>query len=429
MPYRHIIDGCLADRIGEGGLTATAFDRARTDAVAAASHLRHSQDRALTAVLSSVSRDDDLADISEWASLFRNTCQDVFVIGTGGSSLGARTLCALADEQKPRLHFLENVDPVSLEKRLAATDPSETGVIAISKSGGTLETVSITMIVLDWLKKKCGAAEISGRTLVITGPAGSPLSRLASKHGIPILDHDADIGGRYSVFSAVGLLPAMIAGVDGAAVRTGADRLLTQTFEAPKGAAAIDGAALVTALAAERGVAMSVLMPYQDRLADLSLWYRQLWAESLGKEGKGTTPVQASGTVDQHSQLQLYLDGPADKLVSLVTVPSSGHGPTIPAELAQDAGLGDLMDRPIGDLLDAFSGATADALMECGRPVRIFSADRLDPSVLGELLMHFMLETLVTSALWGVNPFGQPAVEAGKNRARARLAASAEDAA
>jgi glucose-6-phosphate isomerase len=186
--------------------------------------------------------------------------------------------------------------------------------------------------------------------------------------------------------------------------------------------APIDGAALAAAFTEERQHTSSVLMPYRDQLADLALWYRQLWAESLGKEGKGTTPIQAGGTVDQHSQLQLYLDGRNDKLISLITCPTAGSGLTIPDSLAKEAGMSDLGGRPIGDLLDAFSSATADALIEASRPVRIFQIERLDEATIGALMMHFILETLITARLWRVNPFGQPAVEAGKKLAKIRLA-------
>ena len=142
-------------------------------------------------------------------------------------------------------------------------------------------------------------------------------------------------------------------------------------------------------------------MPYRDKLAELALWYRQLWAESLGKGGRGTTPIQAAGTVDQHSQLQLYLDGPRDKWISLVTCTAAMEGKVIPTALADDAGLGHLGGRTVGALLDAFSGATAQALAGHGRPVREFRLDALDGRSLGAVMMHFIMETLVTARLMG----------------------------
>ena len=178
----------------------------------------------------------------------------------------------------------------------------------------------------------------------------------------------------------------------------------------------------------ERGLANTVLMPYCDRLDAFALWYRQLWAESLGKDGAGTTPIRALGPVDQHSQLQLYLDGPRDKMFTLVTLDCAGDGPRIDAALADDPALQYLGGRTMGDLLDAEQRATAESLARRGRPARRFHLDRLDETTLGALLMHFMLETIIAADLLGVDAFDQPAVEQGKVLAREYLAQTAEGA-
>ena len=175
-----------------------------------------------------------------------------------------------------------------------------------------------------------------------------------------------------------------------------------------------------------RGVSQSVLMPYDGRLATFALWYRQLWAESLGKGGRGTTPIQALGPVDQHSQLQLYLDGPWDKLFTLVTLPKRGQGRAIDATLADAIGLGRLGGHRPGDLVAAMQRATHQALVERGRPVRRIELERLDARSMGALFMHFILETLLAADLFGVDPYGQPAVEAGKLLARRYLAEAGE---
>jgi glucose-6-phosphate isomerase len=167
-------------------------------------------------------------------------------------------------------------------------------------------------------------------------------------------------------------------------------------------------------------------MPYADQLALFSLWYRQLWAESLGKSGKGTTPIRALGAVDQHSQLQLYLDGPADKLFTIVMLDQAGKGRRVPADLAADPELAYLAGRSMGDLLDAEQQATADSLMQRGRPTRIIRLERLDEQRLGALLMHFILETLIAADLFDVQAFGQPAVEQGKVLARRYLGEMSE---
>jgi len=207
------------------------------------------------------------------------------------------------------------------------------------------------------------------------------------------------------------------------ALREGAASVLDATLRAahPRDAAPILGAAVSVALAQERGIATTVLMPYVDRLAAFGLWFRQLWAESLGKDGKGTTPVRAVGVIDQHSQLQLYLAGPVDKMFTLVTLDMAGQGELMPPDLAGDPGLAYLDGRRMGDLLDAEQRATAATLIRNGRPTRLIHLARLDERSLGVLLMHFMLETIAAAELWGVNAFDQPAVEEGKVLARQYL--------
>ena len=415
MYYRQLIEGCFSERIGTGGFTAAGFETARAAAETELQKIYHASDKKISTLLSLPEKRNDLAGIWDASERLSDGCIDLLMIGTGGSSLGARTLCALAANAKPKLHFLENVDPAKLDPLLERLDPTQTKVLFISKSGGTVETMAVSMIVMNWLIESCGESALERQTMAITEQTDNPLTRLCYRYAIPIMAHDPEIDGRYSVFSVVGVLPAMIAGLDVVEIRNGAASVLTSM-------APVDGAALAAAFTEERQHTSSVLMPYRDQLADLALWYRQLWAESLGKEGKGTTPIQASGTVDQHSQLQLYLDGRNDKLISLITCPTAGSGLTIPDSLAKEAGMSDLGGRPIGDLLDAFSSATADALIEASRPVRIFQIERLDEATIGALLMHFILETLITARLWRVNPFGQPAVEAGKKLAKIRLA-------
>jgi glucose-6-phosphate isomerase len=184
------------------------------------------------------------------------------------------------------------------------------------------------------------------------------------------------------------------------------------------------GAALQVALQ-RLGLAQSVLLSYGEAFRSFALWYRQMWAESLGKQGQGTTPIDALGPVDQHSQLQLYLQGPLDKFFTILTVGQAGRGPTVDASLAEDLGLDYMAGRTIGDLVGAMQSATADTLVKHGRPVRRLSAERLDERTLGALFMHFMLETLFAADLMGVDPFGQPAVEESKILARQYLRDSA----
>jgi glucose-6-phosphate isomerase len=422
MSYIHKIDGCFADKIGEGGVSAEGYNRRRTEAVEALARIEKSTNQEYMTVLKLPKRRNDIDTLQQAAKRLRDTCSDILVIGTGGSSLGARTLCALQTTSEPALHFLENVDPHGIDSLLASLTPEKTGTLFISKSGGTLETITLTMVVQSWLLDRTGPEALSRRSFAIVEQGDNPLHRLAQHYDIPVIAHDPYLGGRYSVFSSVGLLPAMIAGLDPIAIREGAQDLVAKSLAKPEKASPVEGAALAAVLADERDISISVLMPYRDRLSDLALWYRQLWAESLGKNGKGTTPVQATGTVDQHSQLQLYLDGPADKMITLVTSPATGDGMIIPPAIAHNAGLDHLAGRCVGDLLDASSDATAKALTDQGRPMREIRIPQLDEFALGGLMMHFVLETLLTADLWKVDPFGQPAVESGKVLTRKHLA-------
>jgi glucose-6-phosphate isomerase len=386
-------------------------------------------------ILRAPSRRDDLADVTAVAKRFRKDFEDVIVFGTGGSSLGAQTLvtAALAAGHKgPRLHFVDNVDPIRFDRVLASVALRRTGVLSVSKSGSTAETALQTLATLRALQNTLGDRALRRHVVAITEPAvdgkANALRRLASRHGIPVLDHDPGIGGRYSVLTNVGLLPAAIAGFDPASVRLGARSVVRSLLNArsPRGFAPAEGAALGFALERRYRVTQSVVMPYVEALQPFAFWYRQLWAESLGKKGKGTTPINALGTVDQHSQLQLYLDGPADKLITIVTADTEGRGPRIRREPRLEPDFDYLVGRTMGDLMAAEAQATADTLAKHGRPVRMLRIAAPDEATMGALMMHFMLETIFTAALLKVDPFDQPAVEEGKVLARRYLAAMGE---
>jgi glucose-6-phosphate isomerase len=164
------------------------------------------------------------------------------------------------------------------------------------------------------------------------------------------------------------------------------------------------------------------MLPYADRLESFSAWFVQLWAESLGKAGKGSSPVAALGPVDQHSQLQLWMDGPREHLVTVMRTPLAGTGPRLDPDLAKLAGIDLLAGRTIGDLVDAQAHAIPEALGQAGRPVRVFELDHIDERMIGALMMHFFLETVLAAGLLGIDPFDQPAVELGKQIAMQRLA-------
>jgi glucose-6-phosphate isomerase len=428
MDYRQYIDGCLAETVGQRGLDQAALNTMLARTAPALDKLRRMRDDGSLLLLRLPGRKDDVAQLRRILKTFRAAprprFRDVVILSTGGSRLGGQTLYALADQRaQPRIHFMDNIDPASFESLFAALDPARTGVVAISKSGGTAETMTQFAICIDWLRAKLDPDAVGRHTIAITEPRDNPLRLLAAKQTTPILDHDPGIGGRYSVLSNVGLLPAMLAGLDVAALRDGAGDTLDAALGVgePRESAPALGAAIAVGLAEQHGIGTTVIMPYLDRLAHFGLWFRQLWAESLGKDGKGTTPIRAMGTVDQHSQLQLYLAGPADKMFTIVTGAVAGTGPAVPADLLGDPSLGYLTGKRMGDLLDAEQRATEQSLIRNGRPTRRFHLARLDERTLGGLLMHFMLETIIAADLLGVNAFDQPAVEEGKVIARQYL--------
>jgi glucose-6-phosphate isomerase len=428
VEYRHDISGCLAETIGARGLDAATLDGMLARAAPSLETLRRRHADGSLPLLRLPQRRDDVRVLKRVLKDFRaaprQKFRDVLILGTGGSSLGGQTLYALADARAlPRLHFMDNIDPTSFTTLFAALDPARTGVVAISKSGGTAETLTQFVICLDWLRAHMAETDLARRCIAVTEPRDNVLRRLALRFGLPTLDHDPGIGGRYSVLSNVGLLPALLAGLDVEALRQGAGEVLDATLGAssPRDSAPALGASVAVALSEAHGIGTTIVMPYIDRLAHFGLWFRQLWAESLGKDGKGTTPIRALGTVDQHSQLQLYLAGPPDKMFTLVTGEAAGTGAIVARDIASDPALAYLAGKRMGDLLDAEQRATAQSLMRNQRPTRLIHIARPDARSMGALLMHFMLETIIAADLLGVDAFDQPAVEEGKVIARQYL--------
>ena len=434
MSLNQSIDSALEKNIGKHGVADGALSAALARAEGALDRLRRHYGEGTLPLLRLPEEQGDLTAIRDAAADLAHRASDIVVLGTGGSSLGGQTLAQLAGyavpgvgalRAPPRLHFIDNLDPVSFETMLAKLPLASTRFVAISKSGGTAETLMQTMAALSALKN--AGLDARDACLGISEPAKAGkrngLRDLLTKHGVAMLDHDPGVGGRYSALTNVGLLPAAVLGLDIGAIRRGAGAALAPVL-AKKPAAQVPaavGAALSVALAESKGKSISVLMAYADRLERFTRWYVQLWAESLGKDGKGTTPVAALGPVDQHSQVQLFIAGPRDKMFTIVTVAGAGQGPRIDGELAKLAGEPGFADKTIGDLVAAEGRATAETLAKNGCPVRSFALDRLDEATLGELMMHFMLETIIAAHLLGIDAFDQPAVEEGKVLAKKYL--------
>jgi glucose-6-phosphate isomerase len=433
MLYQHFIERALAGKIGEGGVADHVFGEELLRTERALAGLRAAYEERSLPLLRLPERQDDLAALAEAAKRLADA-SDVVFLGTGGSSLGGQTIAQLVDHavpgvgalpKGPRVHFLDNLDPLTLSTLFDRLPLATTRFAAISKSGGTAETLMQTIAAIDALKR-AGAPQLGEHFVGITEPAagkGNGLRSLLEGIGATILDHDPGIGGRYSALSNVGLLPALVLGLDARAIRHGAGSALAPVLmERPATDIAPALGAALNVAAAQAGKNITVLMAYADRLERFTKWWMQLWGESLGKQGKGATPIAALGPVDQHSQLQLWLDGRRDKLFTVLTVGTAGLGPRMDAELAKTGGEPEFAGRAVGDLIAAQARATADTLAKHGRPVRTLHIERLDEHSLGALMMHFMLETIIAAHLLGVDPFGQPAVDEGKVLAKRYLA-------
>ncbi len=408
------ITTCLAEAVGPGGIARDALEGLLPEAGRVLADLRRARAAGTQSFLTYADERDDLAALVTLAGEWRRRFRRLVVLGTGGANLGGQALAATGPESE-RLLFLDNGDGDRLDRVLSGPDLDSTGFLVISKSGATAETLAQALLVL-------GGTEPANVAAIITQPGESPLRRLASRFGLTVLDHDPALGGRFSALSLVGLLPAMFAGADGTAARDGAQAVLAAALgvPAPQDSAPAMGAALAVAAMQAWPAANMVLMPYGPNLYHFGLWYRQLWAESLGKDGLGSTPILAPGPVDQHSQLQLFLDGPGGNLFTILEAPETAPR-RVDAALADAIGAGYLGGHRLGDLIAAQARATATMLTGAGRPVRRLSVPAADARAVGALMMHFMLETVVAAHLLGVDPFDQPAVERGKELARRDL--------
>ena len=400
------------------------YDAALKEADKALSWLREAYEKNTIELLRIPEARDDLAKAEDAAHKLKQNTSAIAVFGIGGSSLGGQALADLIPFGAPRkVHFFDNIDPFTFDHALKSFDLRTTRFVCISKSGGTAETLIQTLAAAEALEKAGGGKHLKDHFVVITEPKPSALKKFAEDIGCLTLDHPLGVGGRYSVLTVVGLLPALLMGLDAKAIREGGAATLKPLLDG-KDVPAASGAALHHALARENKMRETVLWLYADELKTFGPWWRQLWAESLGKDGKGSTPVAALGPVDQHSQLQLFLDGPGGALFTIVSTDMKGQGPAAPPARALALGLDYLSGKTIGDLAAAEARATAETLVKRGRPVRQMHVPKVNERSVGALMMHFMLETMIMGRLMGVDAFNQPAVEDGKVLARKYLAES-----
>jgi glucose-6-phosphate isomerase len=354
---------------------------------------------------------------------------DFVHVGIGGSALGPMALHkalnhpyynSLAD-RGPRIHFAENTDPVTLAAILDVADPGGTWVNVVTKSGSTAETMANFLVIRAFLVDALGDFGYQERTIATTDPEEGFLKQIADRDDLRVLPIPQDVGGRFSVLTPVGLLPAAVTGIDVEALLAGAARCVDEVNEQGAEHPAVVGAAMHYLMDTARGRNVRVMMTYADALERLAAWFVQLWAESLGKDGKGSTPHGAVGTTDQHSQVQLYMEGPQDKVIEIVEVEEHPRDLEIPGAYEDLEGVGYLGGHTMAELLNVECDATRKALAEAGRPNATIKLGAVNEENLGYMLQALEVQTAIAGSLYGVNAFNQPGVEAGKQITYSRM--------
>lgn len=378
-----------------------------------------------------------LDQVERFTNAARGKYDDVVILGIGGSALGPIALRTalrpsgwnLFDDKArggyPRLHVLDNVDPEMIDALLGRLRIERTLFIVTSKSGGTAETMAQFLIVHDRIVRE--KLDVTRQMVFVTDPKQGALRPLADRLKVPALDIPASIGGRFSVLTPVGTLPAALIGIDVKSLLSGAGEMAKrcETAELTKNPAGVYAMLqwLADTMLRKKIV---VFMPYSDSLRDFAAWFVQLWAESLGKQrpdgvGVGSTPLAALGATDQHAQVQLFMEGPADKTVTFVAVEKRPTDVTIPQAFPDVMELGYLAGHSLGELITIEQRATAGALAKRGRPNMTIHLERVDASHVGQLMMLLEIATAYAGQLYGIDAFNQPGVELGKEFACALL--------
>ena len=358
--------------------------------------------------------------LNKLASYYQKNFKDVIILGTGGSSKAGRTFVQIAyrtfgrNPKFPKITFLENIDFQDFNDLFKKINLKKTGIIVISKSGETNETLVQFLIFLSKYKESFQKQKIEKYFTVITKKGSSSLRNLANDFSIGVIDLDNNLSGRFSAFSPIGLLPAAISGLNVQNITKGALSLLNEYLKKQQ-IIPSEGAALHYA-AQNSKINISVLLTYTERLRNFGYWHEQLIAESLGKKNKGFTPIHSMGATDQHSLLQLFLEGPKDKLITFITLKRQKDQIKINNNLISKVKkLSFLKKESLNKLLDFEMEKVCRLLNEYKRPYRTIILNKCAEFEIGYLMMNFMLETIILAYLNNLNPFDQPAIDKGKS--------------
>jgi len=340
-------------------------------------------------------------------------------IGIGGSSLGPEMLVSALGDRSRSFSFINNIDPDELASQLSQLIPKESLFYFVSKSGSTAEMTAGLIIIQNWLSENgISRDQWSSHMVFATDPIKSDLKDLAASTGVSCLEIPSNVGGRFSVLTPVGILPALFAGIDVTALLSGANIMKKRLIEQETKSNELVSMATVVMDQANQGKNQTVLMPYSSKLRNLSFWFVQLWAESLGKTNAngqhvGLTPLPSYGATDQHSQVQLFMEGPKDKLTLFVRVESFENDFSLKSDLPNPSAK-KLYSYKLGELMEAELQGTLKAMEQNDRPYILLSMSRLNAQNLGALIMLLESLTVLVGLKLNIDPFNQPGVEAGK---------------
>ena len=421
----------MSDFIGDQGITVKELDAMKEQAKAANEFFQSNRGDGMMGWADlPYNQDEVVKDILDYAASVKNKIEYFVVLGIGGSALGpAAVFTALChfrhndlpkDKQKIKFLVEDNVDPERMLALLDVIEPEKTLFNVITKSGATSETMSQYLIISDLLKKKIGA-KWNEHIVATTSSAKGNLIKLAKENNFKTFYIPDGVGGRFSELCPVGLLPAAIMGIDIKAMLKGAEEMDKACTGVENNSALM--CAVLQYIAMNKGKNISVMMPYADSLKYIADWYCQLWGESLGKavdnDGKvihaGQTPVKSLGVTDQHSQVQLYTEGPFDKVITLIGVEKFRGDVTIPQGAEQFPDVNFLCGHTMGELINTERVATEYALTRSKHMNNTILLDEVNANTLGQLLMFFQLETAYEGYLLNIDAFNQPGVEEGKN--------------
>ena len=355
-------------------------------------------------------KDKDLLEYTiEQTKKFKKNKNFFVVFGTGGSNLGARALINILIDQPKNILFFDNIDPLFFQNQIINLDINTTGFIIISKSGTTPETLSQFGSIINIAKERNILEILFNNSLVVTEFKESALFNIAKKNNCNLLEHKKDIGGRYSIFSNVGMIPAILAGLDVKKIHLGALKVIEKKDF-------IDSFkfAQIFKFCSSNDYLSNVMMTYSDGLNYFGKWYLQLWAESIGKKNKGVTAIHAIGTTDQHSQLQLYLDGPKDKFFTFIKSNYQRKGLKIDDQIMREESVNYSINKTMGDLMHAELNATIDTFKLNNFKFREILLNEINEENMGALMAKSIIETIAACIYFDVDPFDQPAVEQGK---------------